>query len=187
MIHNHDPRGGMELHFMNTIKKKVKKVEISSTYVTKFKTSLMMVTLLWMDIIRTRNKRLSRNHSHLMKNEKNQNKINYTCFNDDDVINMVEPIYFDYCNIITIRGKQDNTKPKTPVVLRGATSTTSDNEPLQYCANAIMHSHAKVVLKGLVPLDPNLEQHKDKPLTSPSSKGTKVTTSSRNSSYSILD
>lgn len=61
--------------------------------------------------------------------QKPHNKVNYTYSNDDDVINMVELVDFEYCDVINIKGKQDNTKPKTPFVLRGPTSNTSDNEP----------------------------------------------------------
>lgn len=50
-----------------------------------------------------------------------------------------------------------------------------------------MHSRAKLVLKGPMPSAFELEQHKDKTLASPSGKGTKFTTSSTDTSYSILD
>ena len=59
---------------------------------------------------------------------KSHNKVNYTYSNDDNVINMVEPIDVEYCDVITIKGKQDNVKLKTPFVLRGPTSNTSDYE-----------------------------------------------------------
>ena len=31
---------------------------------------------------------------------------------------MVEPVDVEYCNVITIKGKQDNPKPKIPFFLR---------------------------------------------------------------------
>lgn len=86
----------------------------------------------------------------------------------------------------TSRSKQDNDKPKTPFLLRGPTSNTMDNTPSQNCANAITHSHAELVLKGRVPSTPDFEQHKDKTLASPSSKGEKLTMNSMETSYSVL-
>ena len=44
---------------------------------------------------------------------KPNNKFNYAYSNDKNVINMVEPMDFEYYDVITIKGKQDNTKPKT--------------------------------------------------------------------------
>ena len=80
---------------------------------------------------------------------------------------MVEPVGVDYCDVITIKGKQDKVKPKIPLVLRGPTSNTSNNESSQTCANPIMRSHAKLVLKGPRPSAPKIEQHKDKALAGP--------------------
>ena len=50
-----------------------------------------------------------------------------------------------------------------------------------------MHSRAKIVLKGPTPSTLELERHKEKPLASPSSKGTNIETSFVATSYSILD
>ena len=100
---------------------------------------------------------------------------------------MVELVGFEYCDIITIKAKQDKTKIKTPFVLRVPTSNTSNNKSSQNCANVITHSCEKLVLKGLAPSTPELEQHKDKPLTSPSGKGTKLAKNSMPASYNILD
>ena len=55
-------------------------------------------------------------------------KVNYTYSNDDNVINMIEPVDVDLCNVVTIKGKQDNSKPKTPFVLRGPSSNQSEFE-----------------------------------------------------------
>ena len=41
---------------------------------------------------------------------------------------MVEPLDFEHCDFIIIKGKHDNTKPKTLFFLRGATSLTFDQE-----------------------------------------------------------
>ena len=106
---------------------------------------------------------------------------------DDDIVHMVELVGVEYCDVITIKGKQDKTKPNTPFVLKGPTSNTSDNESSQICANVVTCSCAKLILKGPVPSSPKLEQHKDKPLASPSRKGTKIATTSMPTSYSILD
>ncbi len=115
------------------------------------------------------------------------NKVNYMYSNDENVIHMVEPIDFEYCDIITIKGKQDNDKPKTPFVLRGPTSNNMDNASSQHCANTITHSDAKLVLKGPTPPTSNLEQHKDKALAGPSGKGAKHMTKLTVTSYSVLD
>ena len=32
-------------------------------------------------------------------------KVNYTYSNDDNVINMVEPVGVEYCDVITVKGK----------------------------------------------------------------------------------
>ena len=94
----------------------------------------------------------------------------------------------EYCDVITIKGKQDNSKPKTPFVLRGPSSNKSDSESSQTCANAIMRSCAKLVLKGPAPSpSTEIKQHKDKALVGPSRKGVKTTTNSVATSYSILD
>lgn len=60
--------------------------------------------------------------------QKTNSKVNHTYTYDDDVINMVELVDFEHCDVITIKGKHDNTKPKTPFVLRGATSLTTDQQ-----------------------------------------------------------
>ena len=40
------------------------------------------------------------------KKQKTHNKINYTYSNDDEIVHMVEPVDFEYCDIITIYGKK---------------------------------------------------------------------------------
>ena len=100
---------------------------------------------------------------------------------------MVKPVGVEYNDVITIKGKQDKTKPKTPFVLRGPNSTISDNESSQTCTNIVMHSCTKLVLRGPTPSDPELEQHKDKPLTGPSRKGIKLATTYVPASYNIID
>ena len=77
---------------------------------------------------------------------------------------------FEYCDIMIIKGKQDNTKPKIKFVLREPTSNTSNNEPSQSCSNAIMYLCTKIILKGHTPSTPDLEWHKDKPLVGSSRK-----------------
>ena len=100
---------------------------------------------------------------------------------------MVEPVNFEDCNIITIQGKQDNNKPKTPFVLRAPTSHTIDNKYLQYYPNVVTCSRAKLVLKGPMPSTPDLEQKKDKTLASPSGKGAKLAKNLVATSYNVLD
>ena len=78
-------------------------------------------------------------------------KINYTYSNDDNVINMVEPVDVEYCNIITIKGKEDNPKHNIPFFLRGPSSNKPKSASSQTCANAVTHSRAKIVLKGPTP------------------------------------
>ena len=108
--------------------------------------------------------------------EKPHNKTNYTYSNDANVINMVEPVGVEYCDVITIKGKQDNPKPKTPFILRGPSSNKFDHESSQTCANTITHSHVKLVLKGpSLSSSAKLEQHKDKTLAGPFGKGAKRT------------
>lgn len=68
--------------------------------------------------------------------------------NDDNVINMVEHLDPKYYDVITIKGKSDNAKPKTRLFMRGATSLKSDQEQSQFYVNAITQSYAKIVLKG---------------------------------------
>ena len=41
-------------------------------------------------------------------------KVNYTYTINDNIIHMVEPIDDQYCNVITIKGKDDAPKHKTP-------------------------------------------------------------------------
>lgn len=118
---------------------------------------------------------------------KPNNKVNYTYSNDDNVINMVEPVGFEYCDVITIKGKQYNTKSKTPFVLKGPTSNTTDNTSSQQCANAVTCSHAKLVVKGPMPSTPNPEQTKDKILAGPFGKGAKLTMNPNATSYSVLE
>ena len=73
---------------------------------------------------------------------------------------MIEPMDFKHCDIIMIKGKHDNTKLKTPFVLRNATSLTTNQEQSQSCANIVTHSHAKIVLKGPTPSSPKIDQHR---------------------------
>ena len=135
---------------------------------------------------------LSKSHSHTKRKEKtlkkiSHKKVNYKYSNNDDVINMVEFVDFEYYNVIMIKGKQENTKPKISFILRGATSTTTDKEPSQSCANIVTHSHAKIVLKGPPPSTPKSEQYKEKPLVGPSRNGTNIATYFSATSYNILD
>ena len=118
---------------------------------------------------------------------KPNNKVNYTYSNNDNVINMVEPIDVEYCDFIIIKGRKDNAKLKTPFFLRGPALNKSNYELSQSCANTVTCSHANLVLKGLVPSSPELEQHKDKILAGLSDKGEKHTTNVVASNYSILD
>ena len=60
---------------------------------------------------------------------KPNNKIKYAYPKDDNVINMVEPMDFEYYDVITIKSKQDNTNSKTPFVLKGPTPNTTNNTP----------------------------------------------------------
>ena len=100
---------------------------------------------------------------------------------------MIEPVDFECCDVITIKGKQDNTKTKTPFVLKGPTSNMIDNTSSQQCANAITRSRAKLVLKGPAPPTIDPEQNRDKTLVGPSRKGGKPTTNLNAVSYSILE
>ena len=118
---------------------------------------------------------------------KPNNKINYAYTKDDNVINMIEPVDFEYYDVITIKGKQDNTKTKTPFVLKGPTSNMTDNTTSQQCANAITRSRAKLVLKGPAPPPMDSEQNRDKALAGPSGKGAKPTTNPNAISYSVLE
>ena len=95
--------------------------------------------------------------------QKPNNKVNYAYPNDDNVINMVEPVDFEYCDVITNKGKQGNTTPKIPFVLKGPTSNTMDNTHSQQCAKIVTRSHAKLVLKGPAPstLDPEQKKRQD--------------------------
>lgn len=119
--------------------------------------------------------------------QKSHNKVNYTYTNDDDVINMAKLVDFEYYDIIIIKGKKDDIKPKILFVLRSATSTTPNKEQSKSCASAITGSCTKIVLKGPVPFSPELDQHKDKPLADLSRKCMKISTSSMATNYSILD
>ena len=94
----------------------------------------------------------------------------------------------EYCDVITIKGKQDNSKPKTPFVLRCPSSNKSESESSQTCATVVTRSRAKLVLKGPMPSpSAEIEQHKDKALAGPFGKGAKPTMNVAAASYSILD
>ena len=58
--------------------------------------------------------------------QKTNNKVGYIYIytNNHNVINMVEHLDFEYCDVTMIKGKHDNMKPKTLFFLRGATSLT---------------------------------------------------------------
>ena len=53
-------------------------------------------------------------------------KVNYTYTINDNIIHMVEPIDDKYCNVITIKGKEDAPKCKTHFVLKGPMPISSD-------------------------------------------------------------
>ena len=148
-------------------------------------------------------------------NTQTHHKVNYTYTENDNIISMVEPVDEEchnvitlkgkednhkpktpfvlrgpssYCNVVTIKGQEDNPKPKTPFVLRGPSSNRSQSESSQTCANVVTRSRAKLVIKGPTPSpSAEVEQHKDKALAGPSGKGVKVTTNTTTASYSILD
>ena len=103
------------------------------------------------------------------------------------MMNMVEPVGVEYCDFITIKGKQDKAKLKIPFILRGLTRNKYNYEPSQSCANIVTHSHSKLALKGPEPSSPKLEQYKGKTLAISSSKGAKLVTNVATTSYSILD
>ena len=120
---------------------------------------------------------------------KPNNKVNYTYSNEDNIINTVEPIDVEYYDVITIKGKQDNAKPKKHFFLRDPSLKKSDGESSETYANAVTCSCAKLVLKGPVPSSSfaKIEQHKDKAFVGPSRKCLKPTMNVASASYSIID
>ena len=63
-------------------------------------------------------------------NTKNvHSKVNYTYVVNHNIIHMVEPIDDEYYNVITIKGKEDTPKCKTPFVLKGHVSASFDATP----------------------------------------------------------
>lgn len=64
---------------------------------------------------------------------------------------MVEPINDEYYDVITIKGKEDTPKCKTPFVLKGHVYPSSKPIQSKVCVNFVTQSYAKIVLKGLEP------------------------------------
>lgn len=117
-------------------------------------------------------------------NPKSNNKVKYTYSNnDDEIVHMVEPMGFEYYDVITIKGKQDHTK----TLLRGPSPKTLDSKSSQSYANTVTCSCAKLVLKEPTPSALELEQNKEKPLVGLSGKGAQLVTFSATTSYNILD
>ena len=100
---------------------------------------------------------------------------------------MVEPQDFEHCNVIKIKGKNDNEKRNTPFLLQGATSSTSYHKQSQYFSNVVKCSHVEIILKEHVTSTPKVHQHKEKPIFGPSEKNTKMTTFSTVANYSTLE
>ena len=72
--------------------------------------------------------------------------------------------------------------------MKGPSLNKYDHESSQTCTNAITRSRAKLVLKVPMPSPSvEIEQHKDKALAGPSSKGVKPMMNVVAASYSILD
>ena len=79
--------------------------------------------------------------------QKPRNKVNYTYCNDDDDderVHMVELVDVEYYEIITIKGKKDKPKPKTPFILKGPTSknlTMSHHKLVSMLLHILMPSY----------------------------------------------
>ena len=66
-------------------------------------------------------------------NTKNMHaKVNYTYVVNDNIIHMVKLVDDEYCNVITIKGKEDAPKCKTPFVLKGPVSSSFDAYHLKF-------------------------------------------------------
>ena len=63
--------------------------------------------------------------------------VNYTYTTNDNVINMVETVNVKYCDVITIKGREDVPKCKTPFILQEPVSTFTKQEQSEFCVNAI--------------------------------------------------
>lgn len=71
------------------------------------------------------------------RSKKSNAKVNFTYTNNDNIINMIEAIDHEYCNAITIKGKGEITKSKTPFVQRGSVPQSTKLKPPQISINAI--------------------------------------------------
>ena len=114
-------------------------------------------------------------------------KVNYTYIVNDNIIHMVEPIDDQYCNVITIKGKEDAPKCKNPFVLKGPLSDTFDMTPSDACANTVIRSRARIELKGLEPSATMSNPTTNKTTVSSTGKTSKLVPLTNTASYSILD
>lgn len=72
-------------------------------------------------------------------------------------------------------------------ILRGVASLKSDQRQSQFCANVVIQSYAKIVLKIPSPSTSKIEQIKAKIATSPTNKNKKLATSSNTANYNIIE
>ena len=96
---------------------------------------------------------------------------------------MVEPINVGYCDVITIKGREDTPKRKTPFVLQGSTSTSTSKA----CTNAVSHSWVKFILKGFKPSTSTTKQPNDTTIVGSTNKNPKLVPSTNTTNYNILD
>lgn len=69
---------------------------------------------------------------------KNSNaKVNFTYTVDNNVINMIEPVDFVYCNVITIKGKEEKEKSKTPFIFFWSTPQSLEQNSPQTSTNVV--------------------------------------------------
>ena len=116
MTLNPDPLGGMNLPTMIITRIKVIKLLVASNYCTRYRTSLIVEKLLLATTTRTQITRHLKIPFLLMRKvspltQKNAHvKVNYTYAINDKIIHIVEPVNNEYCNITTIKGKEDTQK-----------------------------------------------------------------------------
>lgn len=114
-------------------------------------------------------------------------KVNFTYNANENIINMIGPVDFEYYDVITIKGKGDNVKSKTPFVFCRSTPQSPEQKSPQTSTNVVTRSHAKVILKGPAPSTSVLKQPTDEVVVNPANKNPKLVTSTNNASYNILD
>ena len=100
---------------------------------------------------------------------------------------MVEPVDDQYCNVITIKGKDDAPKRKTPFVLKGPTSNASNMIPTDACSNVVTQSCARIVLKYPEPSATTSNPTTEKTAIGPTNKASKLVPLTTTANYNILD